>query len=67
MESMRKKRKSASVSAVLDELIAQHRRRQEASRISASITNYYDSMTEDEMAEESLWGQFAETQHPDQS
>ena len=67
LESMRKKRKSASVSAVLDELIAQHRRRQEAHRISASITSYYDSMTEDEMTEDRLWGQFAETQFPDQS
>ncbi len=67
LESMRKKRKSASVSAVLDELIAQHRRSQEAHRISASIASYYDSMTEGDVTEDRSWGQFAETQLPDES
>jgi hypothetical protein len=67
LELMRKRRKSASVSAVLDELIAQHRRSQEAHRISASITGYYDSLTKDEVTEDRLWGQFAESQFPDES
>ena len=67
LELMRKRRKSASVSAVLDELIAQHRRSQEAQRISASITGYYDSLTKGEVTEDRLWGQFAEGQFPDES
>jgi hypothetical protein len=66
LESMRKKRKASSVSAVLDELIAQQRRSQEARRISASITSYYDSLTDEEVAEDRAWGQFAETQFSDE-
>lgn len=63
---MRKKQKRASVSAVLDELIAQQRRSQEADRISASIASYYNSLTDNEVTEDRLWGQFAETQFPDE-
>ncbi|HEX3739042.1 MAG TPA: hypothetical protein VHV29_04885 [Terriglobales bacterium] len=66
LESMRKKQKRASVSAVLDELIAQQRRSQEADRISASIASYYNSLTDNEVTEDRLWGQFAETQFPDE-
>ena len=66
LELMRKKRKGASVSAVLDELIAQQRRAQEARRISASITGYYDSLTDKEVAEDRAWGEFAESQFPDE-
>jgi len=32
--------------------------------ISASITRYYDSLTEEERAENLAWGQFALTQFP---
>jgi NAD dependent epimerase/dehydratase family enzyme len=66
LESIRKKQKRASVSAVLDELIAQQRRSQEADRISASIASYYNSLTDNEVTEDRLWGQFAETQFPDE-
>jgi len=33
-------------------------------RIAASISNYYDSLSEEEMNEERLWGAFAESQFP---
>jgi len=32
--------------------------------ISASVTRYYDSLTDEERAEIRAWGQFAETQFP---
>jgi len=32
--------------------------------ISASVTRYYDTLTEEERAENLAWGQFAETQFP---
>ena len=62
LELIRKQRKGSSVSAILDDLIAQQRRSQEARRISASITSYYDSLTDKEVAEDSAWGEFAESQ-----
>jgi len=34
--------------------------------ISASITRYYDTLTEEERAENLAWGQFAETQFSDE-
>lgn len=66
LEAVRKERKGTSVSSVLDELIAQQRRSQEARRISASITSYYDSLTDKEVAEDRAWGEFAESQFPDE-
>jgi hypothetical protein len=33
-------------------------------RIAASITRYYDSLTDEEIAEDRAWGLFAETQFP---
>jgi len=65
LESMRKKRKGTSVSAMLDELIARQRRAEESRRISASITSYYDSLTDKEVAEDRAWGEFAESQFPE--
>jgi hypothetical protein len=35
-------------------------------KISASITRYYDSLTDEEMAEDRVWGDFATTQLPDE-
>jgi predicted CopG family antitoxin len=62
LESLRKARKGKSISSVLEELIRQRREAEEMRRISASISSYYDSLTDEEMAENDAWGQFAETQ-----
>jgi hypothetical protein len=51
---------------MLDELIARQRRAEESRRISASITSYYDSLTDKEVAEDRDWGEFAESQFPDE-
>jgi hypothetical protein len=37
---------------------------EEMTRIAASITRYYDSLTDEEIAEDRAWGLFAETQFP---
>jgi len=54
-----------SVSAALDQVIREKKLEAENKRISASVTNYYDSIGEEEMAEDRAWGQFAETQFPE--
>ena len=64
LESVRKERKSQSMSAVLEELIRRQQRAAEMERISTSIGSYYDSLTDEEVDEDRAWGQFAETQLP---
>ena len=66
LEAVRKERRNASVSSVLDELIRQQQQAKEMERISASITHYYDSLSDEEVAEERAWGEFAESQFPDE-
>lgn len=62
LESVRKARKRPSISAVLEELIRQEQQLREMERVSASVTRYYDSLTEAERAENRAWGEFAESQ-----
>ena len=64
LESLRKARKAKSMSSVLDELIRQRREAEDMKRISVSVTNYYDSLTDEEVAEDRAWGEFAATQFP---
>jgi hypothetical protein len=33
-------------------------------KVAASVSNYYDSLSEEEMKESELWGAFAESQFP---
>jgi hypothetical protein len=64
LESVRKRKKRESISAVLEDLIRQQQQTAEMSRISASVTDYYDSLTEEERAENRSWGEFALSQFP---
>jgi len=64
LESLRKERRSKSVSSVLEEIIHQQRQARELERISASVTRYYDSLSAEEVAEDRAWGDFAATQFP---
>ena len=64
LESLRKARRSKSISSVLEDLIRQRREAEEMKRISASVTRYYDSLTAGEVAEDRAWGDFAATQFP---
>jgi hypothetical protein len=36
----------------------------ELEKISAAVTRYYDSLTDEEIAEDRAWGEFAGTQFP---
>jgi hypothetical protein len=64
LETLRKERRSRSISSVLEEIIRQQQQAKEMKNISASVSSYYDSLTKAEMEEDQAWGQFAETQFP---
>jgi hypothetical protein len=64
LESVRKGKQARSISSVLEDLIRKRREAEEMDRISASITGYYDSLTDDQAAQDRAWGQFSESQFP---
>jgi hypothetical protein len=64
LEAQRKKRRATSISAVLDEILLAVRREAEMARINQSITDYYDSLSAEEMQELREWGDFAMSQFP---
>lgn len=65
LERIRKEQGLPSASAALDQLIRAKKLEEENKRVSASVTNYYDSIGEEEMQENRQWGQFAENQFPE--
>jgi hypothetical protein len=48
----------------LEEIIRQEQQAREMKNISASVSRYYDSLSDHQMADDHAWGQFAETQFP---
>ena len=67
LEALRAAKQSPSVSSVLEDLIRQRKETEEMQRISASISGYYDSLSDFERAEDRAWGEFAERQIPDEN
>jgi hypothetical protein len=53
-----------SASEVLDRLIQDKKNEAEREQISVKISNYYDSLSDEEVQESALWGKFAESQLP---
>jgi len=64
LESLRKQSQMESMSAVLEDVIRQQQEIKEMERISASAKHYYDSLTPEEIAEESSWGDLAAASFP---
>jgi hypothetical protein len=64
LENERKERQANSASAALEELLKERRQQREMAEFAASVTRYYDSLSDEEIEEERLWGQFAESQFP---
>ena len=52
------------VTPVKPEIVRQQRQAKEMERVSASVTAYYDSISDEERAENLAWGGFAESQFP---
>jgi hypothetical protein len=64
LEAVRKERRSRSISSVLEDIIRQQQQMREMKSISASVSSYYDSLTEPQLREDRAWGRFAENQFP---
>jgi hypothetical protein len=62
LERLRKEKKAASTSRVLDELIEDAAARRQIEAMDKAFTAYYDSLTDEEMEEDRAWGEFAESQ-----
>ena len=65
LETLRKKKGARSVSSVLEDVIREQQRASELARVSASITSYYDSLSDREQVENLAWGEFASRNFPD--
>lgn len=57
-----RERKSTSESETLDALLSELMTIRKQQAIEAAYTDYYDSLGEDEIAEQCAWGSFAESQ-----
>lgn len=64
LETLRKRRRAASISAVLEEILQSVRRQQERANIEKSISAYYSSLSAEEAAELAEWGDFALGEFP---
>ena len=62
LRRMRKERKVSSESETLDVLLRELIAAQKQRAIESAYADYYDSLYDDEVAEQRAWGAFAETQ-----
>lgn len=62
LERLRKERKAASTSLILDELIREAEARQRRRSAKQAITAYYSGLSLEERDEQKAWGDFALTQ-----
>ncbi|HEX3685540.1 MAG TPA: hypothetical protein VHU83_23605 [Bryobacteraceae bacterium] len=66
LETLRKKQRATSISAVLEEILQYIRRDQERKAIEREIAKYYDSLSDEEVKEDAQWGEFAMREFPTQ-
>jgi len=66
LEILRKKRRAASVSSILEEILQSARRHQEQAKVEQSVANYYSSLSGPEAAELADWAEFALREFPRQ-
>ena len=64
IEQERKERHVQSASSALEAMLKDRAAQRQMAKAASAISNYYDSLSEDEMKEDRLWGAFAESQFP---
>jgi len=64
LDTLRKQLKKPSTSAVLDEILHDRMAEARLQQTAAAIRGYYDSLSDEEVAANQRWGEFAETQFP---
>jgi len=66
LEVLRKKRKAASASSVLDEIIQTIRLGQKKKTIEQAVTDFYSYLPDEEREDVAAWGEFALAEFPDE-
>jgi hypothetical protein len=64
LETLRKKRRATSISAILEEILQRVRRGQEWASTEREIAKYYDSLSDEDLADDIRWGEFAMQEFP---
>jgi hypothetical protein len=64
LDAMRRKRRARSASSVLEDILRNVRDEQEKSAVEKTITDYYSSLTTEEVKEQTRWGDFAVREFP---
>ena len=59
LETIRKRRRAASISSILEEILQAVRRQEERAKIAKSVDAYYSSLSDQQAAELAEWGDFA--------
>jgi hypothetical protein len=59
LEEMRQKSSAESTSAILEEILQAVRREEKRVATDRAMAEYYDSLSDEEVAEERQWGEFA--------
>jgi multidrug efflux pump subunit AcrA (membrane-fusion protein) len=62
LEREQQQRKAPSTSSVLDEILRENKLALEKRQFEAAMTSYYDTISDQERAENRAWGAFAESQ-----
>ena len=64
LETVRKQKKAPSTSTVLDEMIRAQKHQAELAATDARISAYYDSLSDDDQADDLAWGKYALSRFP---
>ena len=64
LEEVRKKSGAASMSAIVEEILQAARREEKRAATDRPMTEYYDSLTDEEVEEQRQWGEFAQRVFP---
>lgn len=64
LEGLRKQRGASSISAILDEILQEMRRKEKRAVTECAIGEYYDSLSGDEVKQDAQWGEFAFGEFP---
>ena len=64
LETLRKKYRATSISAILEEILQHLRRQQERASVERAVTDYYGSLSGEEATEQAQWGEFALREFP---
>jgi hypothetical protein len=67
LEAIRKRKRTHSTSAVLEETLQTVRRSAQKRAVEKAVADFYDSLSDEETKEQGRWGEFAFGEFPNES